>query len=111
MQNHKTTIGFEWLFQRMDYLLTWGFHSCLVSFGNRLACHCDTIPMQISTFQETLHQKWDATGCMHICRHIFAKRLDICNKRYARTNGIEVVNLQVDISFACQSQKMEHRIG
>src|SRR6476661_3585701 len=97
MQNHKTPIGFEWLLERIDYLLTWGFHSCLSCFGNRLARYRDTIPMQISTFQKTLHQKWDATGCMHICRHIFAKRLDICKERHARANGVEVVNMQVNI--------------
>ena len=55
MQYYKTTIGLEWFLERMDYLLTWSFKTRLRSFGNCFARHGDTISVQITTFQKTLH--------------------------------------------------------
>src|SRR3989304_6433038 len=110
MQNDEPTIGLTRRFNRIDDLLTWRLHTCLGGFGNGLTGYRHAITMQISTFQKTLHQKWDAAGGVHVRRHVFAKRLDIRYERPARTNRIKIVNVQVNACFTRQSQKVENGI-
>src|SRR5258706_325032 len=103
MQNDETTVGLEWLIERIDHLLTGSLDTGLRGFGDGLACDSDAIAMQVTAFHKTLHQKWDAARSVHICRHVFSERLDIRNKRYTRAERIEIVDVQINVRFARQS--------
>src|SRR5688572_31359955 len=110
MQNNETTIGFERLVQRIEHLLTASLYTRLRGLFDGLARDGETISMQVTTLQKSFHQKRNATCRVHICCHVFTERLDICNERHTRADDIKVVNVQVDVCFARQSQKVENCI-
>src|ERR1700719_1041911 len=67
--------------------------------------------MKVLSVQQAANEKADTAGAMHIGSNETSGRFEIREKRRALAYGLEIVDLQIDVGLAGNSQQMQNGIG
>ncbi|OIQ67945.1 hypothetical protein GALL_504740 [mine drainage metagenome] len=86
------------------------FHALEV-FGDRPACDCHAVAMQVAVIEQRLHQKRYATSLKHIFGDITTARLQIRDIRCLFEDFGDVKKVELDTAFVSNRRQMQCSIG